>query len=66
MIASIHSIKLQAQYRNMVDCIINGDSEGVRRIVNGHLALIRDIFVENGVISKGNEVAEIRTALSNP
>ncbi len=46
-----HSIKLHAQHQQMVDLVIGGDSEGARRVVQEHLELIRDIFVENGSIA---------------
>ena len=48
----INSTKLHAQHSEMVELIIAGDSEGARRVVNEHLELIRDTFIENALISK--------------
>jgi GntR family transcriptional repressor for pyruvate dehydrogenase complex len=49
---NINSMKLHAQHSDMVDCVIAGDSEGARRVVNEHLELIRDTFIENDLISE--------------
>ena len=49
---NINSIKLHGQHDEMVELIIAGDSEGARRVVNEHLELIRDTFIENALISE--------------
>lgn len=49
---NVNSVKLHGQHHEMVELIIAGDSEGARRIVNEHLELIRDTFVENLLISE--------------
>ena len=48
----INSVKLHAQHSDMVELVIAGDSEGARRVVNEHLELIRDTFIENALISE--------------
>ena len=48
----INSTKLHGQHSEMVELVIAGDSEGARRVVNEHLELIRDTFIENALISK--------------
>ncbi|MFT7672887.1 MAG: GntR family transcriptional repressor for pyruvate dehydrogenase complex [Gammaproteobacteria bacterium] len=48
----INSVKLHRQHHDMVEFVITGDSEGARNVVNDHLELIRDIFIENALISK--------------
>ena len=47
-----HATMLQSQHQQMVDLVIRGDSEGARRVVNEHLELIRDTFIENGLINR--------------
>jgi GntR family transcriptional repressor for pyruvate dehydrogenase complex len=47
---NIKSLKLHGQHHEMVELIIAGDSEGARRVVNEHLELIRDTFIENELI----------------
>ncbi|MFT5597759.1 MAG: GntR family transcriptional repressor for pyruvate dehydrogenase complex [Urechidicola sp.] len=47
---NINSLKLHGQHHEMVELIIAGDSEGARRVVNEHLELIRDTFIENELI----------------
>lgn len=49
---NINSAKLHGQHQEMVELIIAGDSEGARRVVNEHLELIRDTFIENELISE--------------
>ncbi|MCP4490480.1 MAG: FadR family transcriptional regulator [Gammaproteobacteria bacterium] len=61
----INSIKLYAQHNEMVEQIINGDSEGAKRVVEEHLKLIRDTFIENGLIVKRHEIAGVRAYLSD-
>jgi len=61
----INSVKLHAQHQDMVEMVINGDSEGARRVVNDHLDLIRNTFIENGLIAKRSKVAEVRAYLSD-
>ena len=61
----INSVKLHAQHEEMVEMIMKGDSEGARRVVDDHLQLIRDTFIENGLITKRTEVAEVRAYLSD-
>lgn len=51
----MHSKRLQTQHQQMVECVISGDSEGARRVVNEHLELIRDTFIENGLINTPDE-----------
>jgi DNA-binding FadR family transcriptional regulator len=46
---------LQSQHQQMVDFVIRGDSEGARRVVNEHLELIRDTFIENGLINRPDD-----------
>jgi len=48
----INSEKLHGQHHEMVELIIAGDSEGARRVVNEHLELIRNIFIQNALISE--------------
>ena len=48
----INSVKLHAQHELMVKRVINGDCEGARQVINEHLELIRDTFIENGLINK--------------
>ncbi len=50
-----HSAKLDTQHRELVKRVITGDSEGARRMVNEHLELIRNTFVENGLISTSED-----------
>jgi GntR family transcriptional repressor for pyruvate dehydrogenase complex len=47
---NINSLKLHGQHQEMVELIIAGDSKGARRVVNEHLELIRDTFIENDLI----------------
>lgn len=55
---NINSVKLHGQHDEMVKFIIAGDSEGARRVVNEHLELIRDTFIENELINDpGNDEA---------
>ncbi len=61
----INSVKLHAQHNEMAELVINGDSEGARRVVDEHLKLIRDTFIENGLITKRTEIAEVRAYLSD-
>jgi GntR family transcriptional repressor for pyruvate dehydrogenase complex len=49
---NVNSVKLHGQHHEMVELIIDGDSEGARRVVNEHLELIRDTFIENLLISE--------------
>jgi GntR family transcriptional repressor for pyruvate dehydrogenase complex len=49
---NVNSVKLHGQHHEMVELIIAGDSEGARRVVNEHLELIRDTFIENLLISE--------------
>jgi GntR family transcriptional repressor for pyruvate dehydrogenase complex len=49
---NINSVKLHGQHHEMVELVIAGDSEGARRVVNEHLELIRDTFIENALISE--------------
>lgn len=49
---NINSVKLHGQHNEMVELVIAGDSEGARRVVNEHLELIRDTFIENALISE--------------
>ena len=49
---NVNSVKLHRQHHEMVELIIAGDSEGARRVVNEHLELIRDTFIENLLISE--------------
>jgi GntR family transcriptional repressor for pyruvate dehydrogenase complex len=49
---NINSLKLHGQHHEMVELIIAGDSEGARRVVNEHLELIRDTFIENELIKE--------------
>ena len=51
----MHSKRLQAQHQQMVEFVINGDGEGARRVVNEHLELIRDIFIENDLINTADQ-----------
>ncbi|MEM7206457.1 MAG: FCD domain-containing protein [Pseudomonadota bacterium] len=41
---------LNDQHKRMVDCVVRGDGEGARKVVNEHLELIRNTFVENGLL----------------
>ncbi len=50
-----HAAKLHVQHEQMVELVINGDSEGAREVVIEHLKLIRDIFIENDLINKPAE-----------
>lgn len=54
------TIKLDTQHQEMAELVINGDSEGARRVVNEHLELIRNTFIENGLINTSNESAATR------
>ncbi|MFT5657339.1 MAG: GntR family transcriptional repressor for pyruvate dehydrogenase complex [Gammaproteobacteria bacterium] len=56
-----HSSQLHSQHREMVALVIKGDAEGARRVVNEHLELIRDTFVENGLAVKDNTASAIPT-----
>lgn len=56
--------RLHRQHEQLVECIVNGDSEGARSLANNHLELIRQTFIENGLIEKRIEVAELRNYLS--
>jgi GntR family transcriptional repressor for pyruvate dehydrogenase complex len=49
---NVNSVKLHGQHHEMVELIIAGDSDGARRVVNEHLELIRDTFIENLLISE--------------
>ena len=49
---NINSAKLHGQHHDMVELVIAGDSEGARRVVNEHLELIRDTFLENELVTK--------------
>jgi GntR family transcriptional repressor for pyruvate dehydrogenase complex len=49
---NVTSVKLHGQHHEMVELVIAGDSEGARRVVNEHLELIRDTFIENALISE--------------
>ena len=60
---NINSQKLHGQHDEMVELIIAGDSEGARRVVNEHLELIRNTFIENELINDpGND--ETRSLLT--
>ncbi len=45
-----HSLNLDAQHQAMAELVIGGDGEGARRVVHEHLELIRNTFIENGLI----------------
>lgn len=53
-----HSTMLQAQHQQMAELVIKGDSEGARRVVNEHLELIRNTFIENGLINNPDKKAK--------
>jgi GntR family transcriptional repressor for pyruvate dehydrogenase complex len=53
----INSTKLHGQHSEMVELVIAGDSEGARRVVNEHLELIRDTFIENALISEPDKAS---------
>jgi DNA-binding FadR family transcriptional regulator len=36
----------------MVELVMEGDSEGARRVVREHLELIRDTFIKNALVSE--------------
>lgn len=50
-----HASKLHAQHEQMAELVISGDSEGARQIVTEHLKLIKDTFIENGLIDNPDE-----------
>lgn len=52
-----HAASLHAQHEQMVELVINGDSEGAREVVTEHQKLIRDIFIENDLINKPDETS---------
>lgn len=47
-----YSMRLHEQHQQMVELVISADSEGARSIVNEHLELIRNTFIENGLLNK--------------
>ncbi|MDH5354970.1 MAG: FCD domain-containing protein [Gammaproteobacteria bacterium] len=60
-----HTIQLNAQHQEMAEYVINGNSEGAQRVTKEHLELIRNIFVENGLIDKTADTATTRAILAN-
>jgi GntR family transcriptional repressor for pyruvate dehydrogenase complex len=49
---NINSEKLHGQHHEMVELVMEGDSEGARRVVREHLELIRDTFIKNALVSE--------------
>lgn len=47
-----HKTRLHDQHREMVELVISGDSEGARRVVNEHLELIRQTFIDNELVAR--------------
>ena len=60
----INSVKLHTQHEQMVELVVNGDSEGARSMVNEHLELIRDAFTEIGLINKPDDSEATRAILA--
>lgn len=60
----INAIKLHGQHEKLVKLIIDGDSEGARRVINEHLELIRDTFREKGLNSKPDDGEATRALLA--